>query len=135
MAGLSIVHGTLPPHPAAMLAATQYHADLGRTILWGLIVGIPAGICAGPVLGWFLTRRWYKKAAQVGFQAAEEGSSVFEIPHPSKRHSKPPRLRLPPMSNRFPHPPRPFALPPPFSCRLRSSFSEVGLIPSLLPEP
>src|SRR5487761_2713643 len=27
LAGLSIVHGTLPPHPAAMMAATQYHAD------------------------------------------------------------------------------------------------------------
>ncbi len=40
MAGLSIVHGTLPPHPAAMLAATQYHADLGRTILYGLMVGL-----------------------------------------------------------------------------------------------
>ena len=50
MAGLSIVHGTLPPHPAAMLAATQYHADLGRTIIWGLIAGVPAGIVAGPFL-------------------------------------------------------------------------------------
>ena len=42
MAGLSIVHGTLPPHPAAMLAVAQYHADMGRTILWGLVVGLPA---------------------------------------------------------------------------------------------
>jgi len=33
LAGLSIVHGTLPPHPAALLAASLYHADLGRTIL------------------------------------------------------------------------------------------------------
>jgi len=39
LAGLSIVHGTLPPHPAAMLAVTEYHADLGRTILWGLAAG------------------------------------------------------------------------------------------------
>src|ERR1019366_8513060 len=58
LAGLSIVHGTLPPHPAAMLAVTQYHADLGRTILWGLLVGIPASVLAGPALGWILTRRW-----------------------------------------------------------------------------
>ena len=48
LAGLSIMHGTVPPHPAAMLAATAYHADLGRTILFGLVVGIPAGILAGP---------------------------------------------------------------------------------------
>ena len=54
LAGLSIVHGTLPPHPAAMLAATQYHADLGRTILFGLVVGLPPAVLAGPVLGWVL---------------------------------------------------------------------------------
>ena len=63
LAGLSIVHGTIPPHPAAMLAATQYHADLGRTIVWGVLVGIPAGIMAGPVLQWVLTRFWHKPAA------------------------------------------------------------------------
>lgn len=60
LAGLSIVHGTIPPHPAAMLAATQYHADLGRTIVWGVLVGIPAGIVAGPVLEWVLSRFWKK---------------------------------------------------------------------------
>jgi gluconate:H+ symporter, GntP family len=58
LAGLSIVHGTLPPHPAAMLAATQYHADLGRTIIWGLAVGIPAGVVAGPLFAWCLGRFW-----------------------------------------------------------------------------
>jgi GntP family gluconate:H+ symporter len=30
LAGLSIMHSTVPPHPAAMLAAAQYHADRGR---------------------------------------------------------------------------------------------------------
>ena len=40
LAGLSVTHGLLPPHPAAMLAATVYHADVGRTILWGLVVGL-----------------------------------------------------------------------------------------------
>ena len=41
VAGLSVVHGMLPPHPAAMLAVTAYHADVGRTILYGLLVGLP----------------------------------------------------------------------------------------------
>jgi GntP family gluconate:H+ symporter len=63
LAGLSIMHGLVPPHPAAMLAAAQYHADLGRTIFWGLVVGIPAAAVAGPLLGWVLTRRWLKNTA------------------------------------------------------------------------
>jgi len=45
-----------------MLAATAYHADLGRTILFGLVVGVPAGIVAGPVLGLFITRRWLRRS-------------------------------------------------------------------------
>ncbi len=60
LAGLSIVHGVLPPHPAAMLAVVQYHADMGRTILYGLAAGLPAAVFAGPILGWFLIRRWQK---------------------------------------------------------------------------
>ncbi|HUN85174.1 MAG TPA: SLC13 family permease [Terracidiphilus sp.] len=78
LAGLSIVHGTLPPHPAAMLAATEYHADLGRTILWGLVVGIPTGAVAGPILGWFLMRRWKKRSA--AGEAQYEETSLFEEP-------------------------------------------------------
>ena len=63
MAGLSAMHGLVPPHPAAMLAATVYHADVGRTILWGLVVGVPSAALAGPVLGWFLIRRWQRHGA------------------------------------------------------------------------
>ena len=66
LAGLSIVHGTLPPHPAAMLAATEYHADLGKTILLGLAAGLPAAALAGPGFGWFSIRRWERKRALTG---------------------------------------------------------------------
>ncbi len=76
LAGLSIMHGTVPPHPAAMLAATAYHADLGRTILFGLVVGVPAGILAGPVLGWFLTRRW---KGSVGLGAAPVAAETVPV--------------------------------------------------------
>jgi GntP family gluconate:H+ symporter len=77
LAGLSIVHGTLPPHPAAMLAATQYHADLGRTILLGLAAGLPAAALAGPVLGWFMLRRWERRAAKGEAAAVDESSILF----------------------------------------------------------
>ncbi len=49
VAGLSAVHGLVPPHPAAMLAVTIFHADLGRTIFYALLVAIPSAIIAGPI--------------------------------------------------------------------------------------
>jgi gluconate:H+ symporter, GntP family len=49
VAGLSVVHGLVPPHPAATMAVTIYHADMGRTIFYALIVGIPTAIIAGPL--------------------------------------------------------------------------------------
>ena len=56
LAGLSITHGLLPPHPAALLAATEYHATLAGVIFWGLIAGIPAAVLAGPLLQMVLIR-------------------------------------------------------------------------------
>jgi gluconate:H+ symporter, GntP family len=77
LAGLSIMHSTVPPHPAAMLAAAQYHADLGRTILYGLVIGIPAAAVAGPLLGWVLIRRWARRTANAGTPTAGLGRTVF----------------------------------------------------------
>src|SRR5207237_8222859 len=57
VAGLSVVHGMLPPHPAAMLALGAFNADIGRTILYGLIVGLPTAALAGPVYGAWAARR------------------------------------------------------------------------------
>lgn len=48
VAGLSVVHGLVPPHPAAMLAVTMYHASVGRTIFYALLVGLPTAAIAGP---------------------------------------------------------------------------------------
>ena len=49
VAGLSVVHGLVPPHPAALLAVTIYKADVGRTIFYALLVGIPTAVIAGPL--------------------------------------------------------------------------------------
>ncbi|QQC63504.1 GntP family permease [Paraburkholderia ginsengisoli] len=56
VAGLSVVHGLLPPHPAAMLAVQAYHADIGRTIAYGLMVGVPTAIVAGPLFALMISR-------------------------------------------------------------------------------
>jgi GntP family gluconate:H+ symporter len=56
VAGLSVVHGLVPPHPAALLAVTAYDADIGRTIVYALIVGVPTAALAGPVFGKLISR-------------------------------------------------------------------------------
>jgi gluconate:H+ symporter, GntP family len=60
LAGLSIMHGLVPPHPGALLAATVYHAPLGAVMLWGIVAGVPAAALAGPALEVVLVRilRW-----------------------------------------------------------------------------
>jgi GntP family gluconate:H+ symporter len=57
VAGLSVVHGLVPPHPAALLAVTAYKADIGRTILYALIIGLPTAALAGPLFAKFIAPR------------------------------------------------------------------------------
>jgi GntP family gluconate:H+ symporter len=47
----------LPPHPAAMLAVAAYNADVGRTILYGLLVGLPTAALAGPIFATWVSPR------------------------------------------------------------------------------
>jgi GntP family gluconate:H+ symporter len=56
VAGLSVVHGLIPPHPAALLAVGAYKADIGLTVLYALIVGIPTAALAGPVFATLIDR-------------------------------------------------------------------------------
>jgi GntP family gluconate:H+ symporter len=56
LAGLSVVHGLVPPHPGPLLAISIFGADIGKTILYGLIVGLPTAIIAGPLFGSFIAR-------------------------------------------------------------------------------
>jgi GntP family gluconate:H+ symporter len=57
LAGLSVLHGLVPPHPGPLVAIAALHADLGRTLLFGLICAIPCVILAGPVFGSWISRR------------------------------------------------------------------------------
>ncbi len=49
MCGLSIAHGFLPPHPSPTAIVAQFHANMGLTLIYGLIVGIPTLLIAGPL--------------------------------------------------------------------------------------
>jgi GntP family gluconate:H+ symporter len=58
LAGLSVVHGLVPPHPGPMAALAFIGADMGKTILLALLVGALATAVAGPLLGSLLSRLW-----------------------------------------------------------------------------
>jgi GntP family gluconate:H+ symporter len=88
VAGLSVVHGMLPPHPAAMLAVTAYNADVGLTILFGLLVGLPTAALAGPIFATWVAPRIALPAdnplaAQLGGESTREmpsfGISIFTV--------------------------------------------------------
>jgi Gnt-I system high-affinity gluconate transporter len=59
LASLSVTHGYLPPHPSPVALIQQYHADLGLTLLYGIIVAIPSVVIAGPLFA--TTLKKYKR--------------------------------------------------------------------------
>ena len=56
LAGLSVLHGLVPPHPGPLVAIDALKADLGLTLALGLVVAIPTVIIAGPVFATFISR-------------------------------------------------------------------------------
>jgi Gnt-I system high-affinity gluconate transporter len=54
LASLSVTHGYLPPHPSPTALVGAFHADMGMTLLYGMMVAIPAIVCAGPLFSRFL---------------------------------------------------------------------------------
>jgi Gnt-I system high-affinity gluconate transporter len=48
-ASLSVTHGFLPPHPGPVAIAAFFGADLGRTMVLGLVLALPIAVIAGPL--------------------------------------------------------------------------------------
>lgn len=51
LSALSVAHGYLPPHPSPSAVAAQLNANIGQTLVYGIIVAIPAIVIAGPLFG------------------------------------------------------------------------------------
>ncbi|MCX4727535.1 GntP family permease [Streptomyces sp. NPDC090052] len=56
LAGLSVMHGLIPPHPGPLVAIAAVHANLGVTLALGVLVAIPTVIIAGPVFSRYAAR-------------------------------------------------------------------------------
>ncbi|WP_043265772.1 gluconate:H+ symporter [Streptomyces sp. CT34] len=56
LAGLSVMHGLIPPHPGPLAAIDAVKANLGVTLALGVVIAIPAAIIAGPVFSRYAAR-------------------------------------------------------------------------------
>ncbi|MGW0464101.1 GntP family permease [Streptomyces sp. NPDC003027] len=71
LAGLSMTHAFLPPHPGPVAAAGLLHVSLGWVILMGVVVGLPAVLAAWAYASW-IGRRIFVEVPHDMLEAAEE---------------------------------------------------------------
>ena len=51
LASMSVAHGLLPPHPAPTALVATFQADMGLTLLYGIVIAVPSLVLAGPIFG------------------------------------------------------------------------------------
>jgi gluconate transporter len=78
-ASLSVMHGFLPPHPGPMTLATIFHANVGKVLLYGFLIGIPTAMVAGV----FFTRLIIKPK-HIEIDLIVETKEVGELPSAGK---------------------------------------------------
>ena len=66
LAGLSVMHGLVPPHPGPLVAIAALNANLGVTMALGVLIAIPVVVLAGPLLSKYVAR-WVPIAAPALF--------------------------------------------------------------------
>lgn len=71
LAGLSAMHGLVPPHPGPLVAVAALKADLGLTLGLGVLVAVPTVILAGPLFG-KLAARWVNVPVPELFSAPDQ---------------------------------------------------------------
>jgi GntP family gluconate:H+ symporter len=73
LAGLSVMHGLVPPHPGPLIAIDAVGADLGVTLALGVLIAIPTVIIAGPLFAKFAAR-WVPVEAPATFVTEREAA-------------------------------------------------------------
>ena len=80
LAGLAVTHAFVPPTPGPVATAEIIGVDLGWVAFFGIIIGIPVAIIAGPMFGTYISRKIHLEVPQT-FETPEENRATKELPH------------------------------------------------------
>lgn len=95
LAGLSVLHGFIPPHPGPLAAIGILHSNVGITLAFGLLIAIPCVIVAGPLFG-ILAARWVPiGAAGAGLAVTGASSDASDPKNASGKAQDPDATRTP----------------------------------------
>ena len=84
LAALSVTHGFIPPHPSPVALVALFHADMGLTLIYGLLIAIPAIVLGGPIFGRSLKNIVPSKES---IFRQEDRNDKFEFKRPTVRVS------------------------------------------------
>lgn len=78
---LTVVHAMVPPHPAPAAAAQLFHADMAKTILWGIAVSIPMAVSGGIGYGLWIAGRMYVPVPEIASKEVkvEDPPPVWQV--------------------------------------------------------
>jgi len=85
LAALSVTHGFIPPHPSPVALVVLFDANMGLTLIYGLLIAIPAIIIGGPIFGKTLGK--LKTGNSTIFYSQENNSRRNTYNHPGKSNS------------------------------------------------
>jgi gluconate:H+ symporter, GntP family len=106
LAGLSVLHGFVPPHPGPLAAIAALHANVGFTLALGLVIAIPTVIVAGPLFGRLAARMVPVEASGAGLaviaDAIHEPADAPADDPDSRLDSDPPATDNPGTAQRAP---------------------------------
>ena len=75
LAGLAVTHAMVPPTPGPMAVSEILGVDMGWVVLWGIIIGFPTAVIAGPVFGSFIAKKIYIPAPE---EIAETNPEILD---------------------------------------------------------
>jgi len=84
LAGLSVLHGLIPPHPGPLIAINAIHANLGITLALGIVVALPTVALCGPLFSHFAAR-WVPVGAPAsagGVDTTRERAASDDVKRP-----------------------------------------------------